>query len=66
MTTAKVHRECCVCNKNHIIIIDEEKYWRWRGGELIQNVFPEYSADEREKLISGTCPDCWKKLWEKM
>lgn len=30
--------------------------------ELIQNVFPELSAEEREFLISGITPEEWETL----
>jgi len=33
---------------------------RWeKGGELIQNVFPTLSPDEREFLMTGITPDSW-------
>ena len=36
---------------------------RWVGeGELIQNVFPDMSADDREFLMTGTTPAEWDKL----
>lgn len=30
---------------------------------LIQDIFPELSADARELLITGTCPACWRKMF---
>tara|TARA_B100000809_G_C14924066_1_gene454452 strand:- start:516 stop:731 length:216 start_codon:yes stop_codon:yes gene_type:complete len=35
----------------------------WRGGKLIQNALPELNADQRELLISGTCPTCWNEMF---
>ena len=35
----------------------------WQGGELIQNALPELNADQRELLISGTCPTCWDEMF---
>ena len=29
--------------------------------ELIQNIFPKMSANNREMLITGLCPSCWDK-----
>jgi len=29
----------------------------WRDGELIQNVFPQLSADQREMLMTGIPPE---------
>jgi hypothetical protein len=57
-----VYKKTCIfCGANHLIPLDEEKYRRWRSGEHVQNVWPEMSADQREILISGTCPECWER-----
>lgn len=32
---------------------------RWQNGELIQNVFPYLTADEREFIKTGITPDSW-------
>jgi len=42
--------------------VTEEQVRRWKGGELIQNVMPHLSADEREFLISGILPGDWENL----
>ncbi|KKL97291.1 hypothetical protein LCGC14_1835990 [marine sediment metagenome] len=32
----------------------------WRGGQLIQNVWPEATTIQREQLQTGICSDkCW-------
>lgn len=56
-----VLKTCIFCSHEHKVVMDKEKYFRWRNGELIQNVFPEMTSDQREILISGTCPECWDK-----
>ena len=33
-----------------------EQYHRWRSGDLIQNAFPNLTADQREFLKTGTIP----------
>jgi hypothetical protein len=38
------------------ITVDKESYDRWKAGELIQNVFPDLSIEEREFMISGYTP----------
>ena len=59
--------DCVVCGRIHEpVILDAEKYYRWKkGGECIQDVFPdsEMTKDQREILISGTCPECWDVLF---
>lgn len=56
---------CSVCGKVHNpIVLDAEKFYRWKEDkECIQDVFPEMTEDQREILISGTCPECWKVLF---
>lgn len=60
----EVIKKCIQCGKISVITLDKEKFMRWQNGELIQRVFPEMSAEDREVLISGTHPKCWKQLWE--
>lgn len=36
-----------------------EQVQKWENGELIQNAFPNLSADEREFLLTGITPDEW-------
>ncbi len=41
------------------IDITEEQWKRWKSGELLQNVCPHLSADDREFLISGATKEEW-------
>ena len=36
----------------------------WREGELIQNVFPNLSPDEREFLMTGVTPEEWEVAFQ--
>lgn len=54
---------CHFCGHAHEIAVNEEDYWDWEDGTLTQVAFPYLSANEREMLISGYCPECWKKLF---
>ena len=54
---------CRMCSEIHTIPVTQEQIDRWQGGELIQNVMPELSADQRELLMSQTCGDCWEKMF---
>lgn len=42
--------------------ITKEQLDRWQSGELIQNVMPHLTPDEREFLISGTTPEEWEEV----
>ena len=55
--------ECPFCGKYHDVRVSEADYWNWKGGELAQDAFPYLTAEEREFLISGICPDCWNKIF---
>jgi hypothetical protein len=42
------------------IDISEEQLKRWESGEdLIQNIMPNISADEREFILTGSTPEEW-------
>lgn len=43
--------------------VTPEQLKRWEEGELIQDVFPHLSVDEREFLISGTSSEQWEKIF---
>lgn len=42
--------------------VTQEQIARWTEGELIQNVMPQLSTDEREFLVSGLLPSEWDEL----
>ena len=65
MTTlnATISTVCPLCHEEHIVLVNEDDYYDWQDGKLAQDAFPYLSADEREMLISGICPDCWSKMW---
>ena len=54
---------CPFCGHAHEVEVNENDYWDWEDGELVQNAFPYLSADEREMLISGIGPTCWDKMF---
>lgn len=54
---------CVVCHSYSEIKLDNEKFARWQGGELIQRVWPEKTPDERELIMTGTHPECWEQMF---
>lgn len=46
--------------------ITQEQLARWNNGELIQNVFPHLSVDEREFLMTGIIGEEWNELTEEL
>ena len=59
----KISCRCPKCGLLSYIECDVVSYAKWTRGELIQKCFPDMSASDREKLISGICPTCWDKLF---
>ena len=56
--------KCRSCGRDFMFNITDEQYKQYVNGEnLIQRIFPELSASQRELLISRTCEDCWDKLF---
>lgn len=54
---------CPFCGKANFIAVPEKDYEAWKAGELIQNAFPYLSADEREAIKTGICPNCWNDMF---
>ena len=54
---------CTVCGLTSEVDLDPAKFARWKGGEHVQNVWPEWSPDARELLITGTHPKCWDEIF---
>lgn len=55
---------CPNCGAYKTLLVNKNAYRAWRHGEmLIQDAFPELSKEDRERLITGICPKCWKELF---
>lgn len=57
-----------VSGKEHTreIPVDTIKYLNWTRGNipgLIQDIFPELSADDREFLMTGITPEEWDDIF---
>ena len=56
-------RTCPMCKVKHSVVIAGQDMHKYQNGTLAQNAFPYLTADEREIIISGTCPTCWEKMF---
>lgn len=54
---------CPFCHHATYITVNLKDWEDWRNGKLIQDAFPYLTADEREMLKTGICPDCWEKIF---
>tara|TARA_R110001592_G_scaffold236760_2_gene495355 strand:- start:407 stop:625 length:219 start_codon:yes stop_codon:yes gene_type:complete len=43
--------------------VTSQQIGRWINGELIQNVMPELSIEQREFLKTGILPEEWDKMF---
>lgn len=57
---------CLGCGDYTFFTMTWEQYTQWKAGVHVQIIFPDWSAEDREMLISGTCPDCWRTMWDEM
>ncbi len=47
------------CEKTFTIPVPMHERQAWCDGMLIQDAMPSLSKEDRELMISGTCPECW-------
>ena len=57
--------DCRVCGEPKTVHCTPEEYERFSKGWLIQNAMPNTPKEERELLISGTCGECWQKIFRR-
>jgi hypothetical protein len=55
--------KCPRCAGTKVLVVKATDHRRWQKGEFVQKAFPYLSTDDRERLISGTCPTCWDELF---
>lgn len=60
--------KCPICRKEHPVHLTREqglRYGAYRAGNgHIQDLLSDLSADDRERLITGICPECFASLGE--
>lgn len=54
---------CVVTGKNYTVRLPGPGLYKYNQGALIQDAFPDLSAEDREFVISGTSPEGWKSLF---
>lgn len=57
-------KPCMHCGKTSEVEMTGEQHHRYyEQREFVQVVFPDWTADQRELLISGTHPACWDVMF---
>ena len=59
-----VKTTCPICDQEHRLAADGDEYMTWLEGTPVQLAFPKMTVEDRERLQSGTCPECWNKMFE--
>lgn len=59
MKKVELRIPCRWCKRIAVFQAPEKGLIEWQQGKLIQEAMPSLSADERELLISQTCPKCF-------
>jgi len=54
---------CPFCGSESHMVLDYRSFENWLNGELVQNAFPYLDANERERITSGICPECWDRMF---
>ena len=57
-----IHTKCTFCGIGDDVKVSQKGFENYFGkGMLIQKAFPDLTDDQREKILNGTCADCWDK-----
>ena len=66
-SSPEISGPCVFCQKEYIIPfasyedLNNSMTAYFIHNELMQKAFSQCTADQREFMISGVCPDCWKE-----
>ena len=60
-TTITLTISCPLCPNTKAFPLDVNAVRRWRDGETVATAFPGLSKEDRERLTTGICDDCWKE-----
>ena len=58
-----VQATCRQCKVSVEMSVNKQDIVDWTAGRYIQDAMPYLSVDERELLISGTCGNCFDKMF---
>ena len=54
-----IQNSCPFCGKTAVKQFPVLGFDMWNAGSMIQNAFPQASADDREFLMTGICNECF-------
>ena len=56
-------KPCPKCAGTIQVEVSSKNLFDYNQGALIQNAFPNLTAEQRERFQTGYCPPCWKNLF---
>ena len=54
---------CPLCGEQTDMIVPTKGFFKYKNGTLVQEAFPEKSAEDREILASGMCRVCQRAFF---
>jgi hypothetical protein len=55
---------CRVCGIRGVLAdVPVDSYIGWKSRDNVQDAFPQFDADQRELLMTGTHAHCWEIMW---
>lgn len=63
--TIAIATYCPICHTSHDVEVPMDEFFNWQDGACVQDAFHSLSAEERERLITGICPECWNWMFGK-
>jgi len=59
-----ISRHCNECDRDIPLVVQLEDLEKYNNGAFVQDAFPYLNAGDRELIISGTCSECFDKMFE--
>ena len=53
--------KCSVCGNGSVSRVDELKYYLWKGGASVDDIFPRMTHSEKQLITSGIHAYCGRK-----
>jgi len=52
---------CPICGESTLVRIETETFRNWTSGAINAQDIEGLDDDDKERLLSGICPKCWKE-----
>lgn len=62
MSSVLITKTCPYCERRYQRTFPTDGYYAWKNGALVQEAFPNETADAREFLMTGICPECFDSM----